>query len=236
MNIFLKILNLEKKLKYIFKNKILLLQALSHSSFSNINNEKLEFLGDSILNFIITNKIYEKFSNLNEGEMSNLKSILVKSTTLTKIANKFEIYNYILLGKSEYNKKKYIENSILANSIEAIIGAIFLDSNIKKVKIIIDNLYYDFFLNIDNFKNTNKDFKSLLQNLLQKNKISLPKYIVLDNIENKKNNYIFLIICKIKELHISSYGIDKNKKKSEQLAAKQMLQILNLFNLNYELF
>ncbi|MCM0158293.1 ribonuclease III domain-containing protein [Candidatus Nardonella dryophthoridicola] len=101
MNIFNKIFLLEKKIEYNFKNKNLLLLSIIHKSFSHINNEKLEFLGDSILNFIITNILYNEYKNLNEGELTYIKSILVKSNTLLKIANNIKMHEYILIGKCE---------------------------------------------------------------------------------------------------------------------------------------
>ncbi|BBA85149.1 ribonuclease III [Candidatus Nardonella dryophthoridicola] len=224
MDIFTKIYILEKKIiKYNFKNKNLILKSITHKSFSKINNEKLELLGDSILNFIITKIIYKKYTNLNEGEISNLRSILVKSSTLSKIAKKLKINYFIIISEKKNTK---IENSILENVLEAIIGAIFLDSkNIYIIEKFIKKIYYYYFNNIKKIIKNNKNFKSELQNYLQNYKISLPIYKILE-IKKKINKYNFVILCKINNLSISEYGYGINKQTAEQNAAKKILNIL----------
>ncbi len=218
---------LEKKIKYKFNNKKILFLSLTHRSYNNNHNERLEFLGDSILNFIITNKIYKKFYNFQEGIMTRIRSKLVNKNNLFKIANKIKLYKYILLGNGEIkNNKKNNKKSILANTLEAIIGAIFIDS--KNIKITEKIIKYLFFKNqILNTKYNYKDYKTLLQEYLQKIKLPLPKYY-LGKIKGKDHKQIFTIYCKINNLNKISKGISYNKKNAEQIAAKNILINLGL--------
>ncbi len=218
---------LEKKIKYKFINKKILILSLTHRSYNNNHNERLEFLGDSILNFIITKKIYKKFFNFQEGIMTRIRSKLVNKKNLFKIANKIKLYKYILLGNGEIkNNKKIHKKSILANTLEAIIGAIFIDS--KNIKIIEKTIKYLFFKNqILNKKYNYKDYKTLLQEYLQKIKLPLPKYY-LGKTKGKDHKQIFTIYCKINNLNKISKGISYNKKNAEQIAAKNILINLGL--------
>ncbi len=218
---------LEKKIKYKFNNKKILLLSLTHKSYNKNHNERLEFLGDSILNFIITNKIYKKFYNFKEGLMTRIRSKLVNKKNLFKIANKIKLYKYILLGKGEIkNNKKNNKKSILANTLEAIIGAIFIDS--KNIKIIKKIIIYLFFKNqILNKKYNYKDYKTLLQEYLQKIKLPLPIYF-LGKKKGKDHKQIFTIYCKINNLNKINKGISYNKKNAEQIAAKNTLINLGL--------
>ncbi len=221
--------NLENKIKYFFKNKKILILSLTHRSYSNKHNERLEFLGDSILNFIITQKIYKKLYLEEEGYMTRIRSNLVNKKNLFKIAQKLELSKYIFLGKCEIKMKGQYKKSILSNTVEAIIGGIFLDSNnIKTVENIISNLflknYKNFFL-----KKKKKDFKTILQEYLQKIKLPLPKYLVIKK-KGKDHEQIFTVQCKInffKKEKITE-GIGNNKKKAEQLAAKKALITLKI--------
>ncbi len=224
----INIKSLEKKIKYKFNNKKILIISLTHRSYNNNHNERLEFLGDSILNFIITKKIYKNFSNIKEGVMTRIRSRLVNKKNLFKIANKINLNKYILLGNGEIkNKKIYNKKSILANTIEAIIGAIYIDSkNINKTEKIIKLLFFK--NNIFNIKKYNyKDYKTILQEYLQKLKLPLPKYF-LGKKQGKDHDQIFTIYCKIKNSNKITKGKGKNKKNAEQIAAKKALINLGL--------
>ncbi len=214
---------LENKLKYNFINKNILLWCLTHRSFSKNNNEKLEFLGDSILNFIITKTIYSKYSYEKEGYMTRIRSNLVNKKNLFQIAQQLHLNKYILLGQCELKMNGQFKKSILANTLEAILGGIFLDSkNIHIVQNIINNL---FFKNKIFITKNIKDPKTILQEYLQKYKISLPKYYIF-NKKGKDHEQIFTVHCKINNK--ITQGIGKNKKKAEQIAAKKALLNLGL--------
>ncbi len=221
--------NLQYRIKYKFKNQKILLLSLTHRSYSNIHNERLEFLGDSVLNFLVTKKIYEKFSPESEGYMTRIRSNLVNGKNLLKIAKKLQLNKYILLGQGEIKMKGQYKKSILSNTVEAIIGAIFLDcKNTKIIENIINKLFFkkkkNFYLN----KNK-KDFKTLLQEYLQKYKLELPKYLIIKK-EGKDHEKIFTVQCKININNKKKIakGIGNNKKKAEQIAAKKILLQLKI--------
>ncbi len=214
---------LQKIIKYKFKNIKILKLCLTHRSFNKNHNEKLEFLGDSILNFIITKIIYKKFSNKKEGYMTRIRSNLVNKKNLFKIAKNIKLNKYISLGQCEIKMKGQFKKSILANTLEAIIGGIYLDS---KNIIFVEKTIKILFLNNKIFKKTNwKDPKTILQEYLQKYKISLPKYYIF-NKKGKDHEKIFTVHCKINNKITKGKG--KNKKKAEQIAAKKALSKLGL--------
>ncbi len=217
----INIKSLEKKIKYKFTNKKILFLSLTHRSYNFKHNERLEFLGDSILNFIITKKIYYKFNNYKEGLMTRIRSKLVNKINLFKIANKLKLNKYIILGYGETKNNKLYKKSILANTLEAIIGGIYLDSkNIKIIEKIIKILFFkkNFFKKKYNYK----DYKTMLQEYLQKKKLPLPKYY-LGKIFGKEHEQIFTIYCKINILNKFTIGKGKSKKYAEQISAKKAL-------------
>ncbi len=230
----IKIFYLEKKIKYKFINKKILILSLTHRSYSNIHNERLEFLGDSILNFIITKKIYKKFFNKKEGFMTRIRANLVNKNNLFKIAQKLELNKYILLGQGELKMLGQYKVSILANTLEAIIGAIFIDSkDIKIVENIIKKLFFNYKNNkkILNIKNNHKDYKTMLQEYLQKIKLPLPKYYI-SNKKGKEHQQIFTVKCKTKLFKQIIKGIGNSKKKAEQKSAKKILIKIGLIKKN----
>lgn len=210
----------KKYLKYKFKNFELLNQALTHSSKNKINNEKLEFLGDSLLNFIITEKLYNKFPEKHEGELTRIRANLVNKKKLTIISKKLKISKYILYGNSIKDNDKKI--SILANAIEAIFGSIYLDGGLSKIKKIINKIYKK---DLKSNKLLKKDAKTFLQELLQSKKINTPKYKIIKIFKNN-NKDIFKIKCKIKKLNIFSTGTAYSKKKAEQKSAKKIIKTI----------
>ncbi len=218
---------LQHKLKYKFLNIKILILSLTHRSYSIYHNERLEFLGDSILNFVITKKIYKKLSFEKEGYMTRIRSNLVNSKNLLKIAKKINLGKYILLGQGELKMQGQYKESILSNTLEAIIGAIFIDSkNIKIVEKIINFLFFTNYQNIFKKKNY-KDPKTTLQEYLQKLKLPLPKYLVV-NKQGKDHKQIFTIHCKINNLNKPLEGVGNNKRKAEQIAAKKALIYLGI--------
>ncbi len=210
--------NLQKNIKYKFKNIKILKQCLTHRSYNKNHNEKLEFLGDSILNFIITKIIYKKFSYKKEGYMTRIRSNLVNKKNLFKKAKKLKLNKYLLLGLCEIKMKGQYKKSILANTLEAILGGIYLDS--KNINIVENTIKY-IFLYKKNFKTKNtKDSKTILQEYLQKYKIPLPKYYIYNKL-GKDHEKTFIVHCKINNK--ITKGKAKNKKIAEQIAAKKAL-------------
>ncbi|BFI91146.1 ribonuclease III [Enterobacterales bacterium endosymbiont of Anomoneura mori] len=210
---------IQKKLGYYFKNINFLFLALTHKSISKKHNERLEFLGDSILNFIISNILYKKFPLINDGEISKIKSDLINSKTLFKISIKLNLYKYIKINKNIFNNNN-INIKILSNTFEAILGSIFLDSNINTIEKIIFNLYNKKIKKI--FLINNKDYKTFLQEILQKKYIKKPNYLI----KKKKKLFIQKIIinCKLNCFRKLFFGIGKNRNDAEQNVAKKIIQ------------
>ena len=215
---------LEKKINYTFADLSLLEQALTHRSFKAKNNERLEFLGDSILNFIVAEILFHKFPALSEGDLSRLRSDLVKSKTLSDIAIKLDLGNYVRLGEGELKSAGWRRPSILADCLEAIMAAIYLDSNLETVKQFISTWFYDLIENIDP-KKIDKDAKSLVQELLQAQQISRPKYTIA-SISGEAHAQTFDVLCEIEKLGIHSTGQATSRKEAEQIAALRAIDML----------
>lgn len=216
----------ENNIGYSFKNKNLLKEALTHTSYAYENkvksNERLEYLGDSILEFVISEYLFLKYNNLSEGEMTKVRANVVCEDSLYEIAKRHNFSDFLLLGKSE----KHSQNSkkaIMADSVEAVIAAIFLDSDVEHAKkFIIDNLKD--FVEIASKNVGMKDYKTVLQEKLQVHGEVKIKYVVLKE-EGPDHDKIFIVevSCDDKVLAI---GKGKNKKHAEMEAAKNALQIL----------
>jgi len=216
--------SLEKILNYNFNDKNLLELALTHRSFQGKNNERLEFLGDSILNFIIAELLFKKFNALPEGDLSRLRSQLVKSATLSEIGILLNLGDYLILGEGELKSSGWRRPSILADSVEAIIGAVFIDGGIKASHNLIINWFKDRIDSI-NPNDIEKDSKSLLQELLQAKKIPLPDYNVI-SIEGEAHCQYFKVSCTIPKLGVTIEGEGSSRKIAEQGAAEEMLKKL----------
>ena len=215
--------NLEKKLNVNFKNKNLLSRSLTHKSFdSNNNNEKLEFLGDRILGFVIAKKLLELYPNDKEGILDKKLASLVNKKMCFSVCESFELEKYIKTNSS--NKKNYkIENKIISDACEAIIGAIFLDQGIKVVERFILDLWHE---HINNTTQTKVDSKTRLQEFSLKKFKKLPIYKLIEN-SGPRHKPIFKIEVKIKNTK-STVGKGFSKKDAEQNAATQLLKNINL--------
>ena len=208
---------LRSRLKYTFKNIELLELALTHKSFSKINNERLEFLGDAILNLLISEILFNKYQTLPEGKLTQLRASLVSRTVLNKMGDDLKLPSIIKLGLGE----SFDNNSIIGNTLEAIIAAIYLDGGYSSCLEVVESIFNKRLstLHPDDDK---RDSKSKLQEYLQQEGLSLPIYeIVKDNTMNEGKR--FEVICKLTELNISSKGFGKNKKNAEMSAAKKAL-------------
>ena len=214
----------ESLLNYEFKNKSLLELALTHRSFKGQNNERLEFLGDSILNFVVAELLFQKFPQSVEGDLSRLRSELVKASTLSEIGIEINVGDYLKLGEGELKSAGWRRPSILADTVEAVIGAIFIDSGMTEAKSIIER-WLDERIKMIDPKKIKKDPKSLLQEFLQGKKIALPKYEVC-LIEGEAHAQNFIVQCHIPSLGINVKGDGDSRKIAEQSAAKIALLAL----------
>lgn len=212
---------LEKKLGYHFANKSLLEQALTHRSAASHNNERLEFLGDSILNFTIGKALFDKFPKANEGELSRMRAALVKEHTLAVVARQFNLGEYLKLGAGELKSGGHRRESILSDCVEAIIAAIFLDSTMGQAVERILVWYQDLLAQMQPGE-AQKDAKTRLQEFLQGRKLALPEYDVLE-IRGEAHNQTFKVSCKVVNLTEIIVGIGTSRRKAEQNAAEQAI-------------
>ena len=213
---------LQKNLSYQFNNIELLNKALTHRSVSKQNNERLEFLGDSVLGSIISEELYSRHSNIDEGQLSRLRSHLVRGNTLANLAKKLNISENLKLGQGELKSGGFRRESILADTFEAILGAIFLDSDYLTVKKVVLNLFSDL-LNEARSEDSLKDFKTQLQELLQKKGYDLPKYELLQT-KGKDHNAVFYVSCHVEVLKIKVEKNAKSIKRAEQACAQSILE------------
>lgn len=211
---------LGRRLAHDFKNQDLLKQALTHCSAGNENNERLEFLGDSILSFVIANALFERFPDENEGKLSRLRAFLVKGDTLAEIALELQLGDYLYLGQGELRSGGFRRASILADALEAIFAAVFLDDGIAASQALILRLY-ESRLNDDNLKNCLKDDKTQLQEFLQAGKKPLPTYKLVQ-VEGDEHDQRFHIECSIPGFDTRTTGIGPSRRKAEQQAARRM--------------
>jgi len=228
---------IEKKFNYSFKDKELLTTALIHKSYNEglkkdlPDNEKLEFLGDSVINLVITGYLFKRFQNLNEGELSKLKAHLVSSEYLYEIANSLQLNEYIHLGKGEEKNNGRNNKKIISSLFEALVGAIYLDSNFSFVSTIIIAFYRDFLEKYLEKEIKINDYKSELQEIIQKNHSILPIYKIF-SISGSAPNITFQVAVFLNDKEIG-LGEGKNKRAAEQNAAFNALKKNNGF-INYE--
>lgn len=223
---------LSKRLNYHFENKNYLKQALTHCSSSSDNYERFEFLGDSILSFVIAKELFIRFPSHTEGQLSRLRSFLVKGEMLSEIAREIELGGFLFLGQGELKSGGFRRSSILADALEAVIAAIYLDSGINAATKAILKLYRSR-LDDPHLNDCLKDAKTQLQELLQASKYPLPEYI-LTKVEGGEHDQMFYVSCTIKGISQITYGEGSNRRKAEQLAANVMLKWLqaNVLNRN----
>lgn len=209
-------------LDYSFKNEDLIQLALTHKSLAKNNNERLEFLGDAILNLYVSERLFNTYDDLKEGKLTQFKASIVSRENLHTVASKISLAKYIKIGKGE----RLEGNSIVGNVLEAVIGAIFLDSSYSETKTVLDKLFIDDFIRLDEDKEL-KDSKSILQELIQKQYKSLPRYSVNQESSNKQNNY-FEVFCFVDEENLTAQGTGKTIKRAELNAASNMLELIKV--------
>lgn len=221
-----KLTKLQTKLNYQFKRLELLEQALTHRSAADKHNERLEYLGDSILNFIIAEALFHRFPKCNEGELSRMRATLVREPTLAVLARQFALGECLNLGPGELKSGGFRRESILADGIEALIGAILLDSDLTTVTAVVRQWYEQLLTEIRPGENQ-KDPKTRLQEYLQGKRLPLPHYDVID-IQGEAHCQTFKVECHINNLNKTFIGIGSSRRKAEQAAAQQILQELNI--------
>lgn len=213
-----------RRIGYQFKNRNFLKQALTHCSAGSENNERFEFLGDSILSFVIANTLFQLFPNQTEGQLSRLRAFLVKGDMLAEIAAELDLGDFLYLGQGELRSGGFRRASILADALEAVIAAVFLDGGIEASQALILKLY-DSRLDNDVLNNNLKDPKTQLQEFLQAIKRPLPEYN-LTKIEGEEHEQIFHVSCKVSGVKKLTVGSGPNRRKAEQDAATQLLEFL----------
>ena len=213
----------EQRFHYRFKDDILLQTALTHRSHSVDNNERLEFLGDAALDLVISELLYQSYSEQTEGYLSRMRSSLVKGNTLAELAKELDVGGYLILGKGENTSGGRERLSLLSDTLEAMIGAIFLDGGYVAVKNVIIKIFDSRIQALDP-KSEHKDHKSILQEKLQGEKQGLPVYSLVRSIGD--HNKTFVVECSIKSGEIVTQASGKTLRVAEQKAASKALQAM----------
>ena len=215
------LLALQKRLQHEFSNPKLLLQAITHRSFSADHNERIEFLGDSVLNLAVAGLLYEALSKLPEGDLSRARANLVKEDTLHKLAVVLGLPDVLRLGEGEARSGGSKRPSILADALEAVIGAVYLDAGFDKADQLVRRLFKDVQIN-PQMQAIGKDPKTELQEWLQGRKMSLPAYRVVGTL-GAAHKQTFDVECEITALAHTERGIGGSRRAGEQIAAAAML-------------
>jgi ribonuclease-3 len=207
---------------YTFQNIELLETALTHRSTGKNNNERLEFLGDSILGFVITEKLYQLFPNEPEGVLTRLRANLVNKETLAGLARQLDLGAAVKLGPGERKSGGWRRDSILSNTLESVIGAIYLDAGMTASKQFILSLYQELLASLD-ADNIGKDPKTVLQEILQSKKLPVPLYQIIDE-QGDAHQKTFTVVCAIEDLGYRVTAKGKSKRGAEQAAASLVLK------------
>jgi ribonuclease III len=215
---------LQQRLQHQFQNPRLLQRAVTHRSFSADHNERLEFLGDSVLNLAVARLLYDALSTLPEGDLSRVRAHLVKQDTLHKLAVTLGLPDMLHLGEGEAKSGGQKRPSILADALEAIIGAVYLDSSFDTALKLVERLFADAQIN-PQMPPVAKDPKTELQELLQGRKMKLPNYTVV-NIMGAAHKQTFEVACEVVELKATEHGVGPSRRAGEQAAAAAMLTAL----------
>jgi ribonuclease-3 len=204
---------------YAFSNADLLRQALTHRSYGATHNERLEFLGDGVLNCVVAAVLFERFPQLPEGELSRLRASLVNQQSLFETAQRIDLGSHLLLGEGEVKSGGAQRPSILADSLEALIGAAFLDGGFDVARALVVRLFEQALKTADP-QNVGKDAKTQLQEFLQGRRIALPQYSVIAT-GGEAHEQSFRVECAIPELNIRTQGEGSSRRSAEQVAARR---------------
>lgn len=215
---------LEQAIGFQFTDTDWLQQALTHRSYSSRNNERLEFIGDSILNYTVARMLYDRFPQLLEGDLSRLRANLVNQGTLAELAYSLSLGGYLLLGEGERKSGGFNRPSILADAMEAIFAAVSFDADFCQAEQVIQRLYTQRIAEI-NPKKQFKDAKTQLQEIIQAHRLSLPKYLILQQ-QGEAHDQMFKVSCELPDLCLIAYGEGGSRRAAEQVAAASILQPL----------
>ena len=215
---------LEKTLQFRFDDQGLFTRALTHRSAKGRNNERLEYLGDAILEFVISEALFRLRPQADEGDLSRLRSALVKDATLAAIATELDIGEHMILGSGERKTGGHRRQSILADALEALFGAIYLDAGFDVTKSIIERIYAE---RLESLPDANelRDPKTRLQEWLQARKLALPLYDLVE-VTGKDHKQRFAVTCTVNELSQTTRGEAGSRRSAEQQAARRMLDVL----------
>jgi ribonuclease-3 len=216
--------DLQHRLQHTFSDPALLTRALTHRSFSSDHNERLEFLGDSVLNLAVADLLFERLANLPEGDLSRVRANLVKQDTLHHLAVELDLPPYIRLGEGEVKSGGRRRPSILADALEAIIGAVYMDVGFGGARALVHRLFSRLEIN-PHMQAIGKDAKTELQEWLQGRKMKLPTYRVVATL-GEAHKQSFDVECLIEEMELAQRGIGASRRAGEQAAAAAMLQQL----------
>jgi len=213
-----------KRLGYNFQDAALLARALTHRSHSGQNYERLEFLGDSILSFTIADALYDRFPQLSEGDLTRLRATLVRRETLAKLARELKLGDCLELGSGELKSGGFDRDSILADTLEAVFGAVYKDRNLEAVRTVVLRLYQPLLHDVDPHS-IHKDPKTRLQEFLQSQSLATPIYNVLE-ISGEAHLQHFVVECRIPGLAEAVRGEGNSRRYAEQAAAARACEIL----------
>ena len=202
---------------HAFRRPELLLQALTHRSHGATHNERLEFVGDAVLNCVVAAVLFERFPDIPEGELSLVRASLVNRDTLARLARGLALGAEVLLGSGEVRSGGDDRPSILENTLEAIFGAVFVDAGFEASRVVIERIYATEFANLDP-ATLGKDPKTRLQEWLQARRIAVPEYVVT-GIVGEAHAQTFTIECRIPALAIATTGTGTSRRAAEQIAA-----------------
>lgn len=214
-----------RQLRYEFSDLTLLRQAVTHRSRATQHNERLEFLGDSVLGFVTAELLYTRFNNIPEGLLTRLRAKLVRRETLVAVARELQLGDHLLLGSGEAKSGGQNRDSILADALEAIIGAIYLDGGLTAVRDFIVNVFQRH-LDQVNPAHLDKDPKTQLQEYMQQNGYRIPRYKVLE-VTGPPHDQHFVVQCELDNLEQEFKGEGTNRRKAEQTAAEKALHVLS---------
>jgi ribonuclease-3 len=207
-----------------FSKPELLRQALTHRSFGQPHNERLEFLGDALLNCVIADRLCQRFPDLPEGDLSRLRASLVRQDTLAEIAREIHLGEYLRLGEGELKSGGASRPSMLADAMEAIFAAVYLDAGFAAVQALVERLFAPWLAKLDP-KQSGKDAKTALQELVQGRRLPLPQYALLA-VRGEAHAQEFEVECVIPALDIRCFGSGSSRRMAEQQAARQALSII----------
>ena len=219
-----KLNRLASLLGHQFADADLLKRAITHRSAGSRHNERLEFLGDSILSLVIAETLYQRFPDVSEGDMSRMRATLVREKTLAELAREFDLGEYLILGPGELKSGGFRRESILADTVEASIGAIYLDAGMDVIRQLLLNWYAQRLEEIRPGAEQ-KDPKTRLQEFLQGRRRPLPSYVVV-KVKGEAHNQEFTVQCEIEGVTPSVVGVGSSRRKAEQAAAEKALEQL----------